>query len=98
VSRADSPHAVRYRVLAAIENDPHAAATYSANFGVGHVHTESIESVGTDDVPSVDVVIGGPPCQGFSNLGRRAHDDPRNSLWRHYVRLLRQSDPGLLRL
>ncbi|GAA1840629.1 DNA cytosine methyltransferase [Pseudonocardia alni subsp. carboxydivorans] len=80
-------------MLAAVENDPHAAATYSANFGAGHVHVGSIENVHTDDVPSVDVVIGGPPCQGFSNLGRRAPDDPRNSLWRHYVRLLRRATP-----
>jgi DNA (cytosine-5)-methyltransferase 1 len=88
----NSTKAVRFKVLAAVENDRAAAATYAANFG-DHVVDESVENVHADDVPSVDVVIGGPPCQGFSNLGLRAPDDPRNSLWRHYVRLLQRATP-----
>ena len=42
-------------------------------------------------MPRADVVVGGPPCQGFSALGRRDPNDPRNKLWRHYVDVL---DPG----
>lgn len=45
----------------------------------------------TFDTPKIDVLIGGPPCQGFSPLGRmvaREFSDPRNRLWQHYVRLL----------
>jgi len=43
------------------------------------------------ETPPVDVLVGGPPCQGFSPLGRmndRLYDDPRNKLWKHYVRIL----------
>jgi DNA (cytosine-5)-methyltransferase 1 len=36
----------------------------------------------------LDILLGGPPCQGFSSAGAKAGDDPRNSLLRHYVRLI----------
>jgi DNA (cytosine-5)-methyltransferase 1 len=44
------------------------------------------------DVPRVDVVIGGPPCQGFSALGKRDPADERNQLWQEFVRVVRESD------
>jgi DNA (cytosine-5)-methyltransferase 1 len=44
-------------------------------------------------IPSADVMIGGPPCQGFSNLGLKALDDPRNQLWREYMRFIRTARP-----
>jgi DNA (cytosine-5)-methyltransferase 1 len=43
------------------------------------------------ETPLIDVLVGGPPCQGFSPLGRMNdwdRDDPRNKLWRHYARIL----------
>lgn len=43
--------------------------------------------------PTADVVAGGPPCQGFSNLGDRVPNDPRNQLWRQYVRCVEQIQP-----
>ena len=36
----------------------------------------------------LDILLGGPPCQGFSSAGVKSSDDPRNSLMSHYVRLL----------
>jgi len=45
------------------------------------------------DFPKADLVVGGPPCQGFSNLGARDPDDPRNSLWRDYMRVVVQANP-----
>lgn len=41
----------------------------------------------------VDVIIGGPPCQGFSTLGKRFIDDPRNKLFKEYVRLVNEIKP-----
>jgi DNA (cytosine-5)-methyltransferase 1 len=46
-----------------------------------------------DAFSRADVIAGGPPCQGFSNLGERVPDDPRNQLWRSYVRAVVQSQP-----
>lgn len=45
--------------------------------------------------PEADVVAGGPPCQGFSNLGERVPNDPRNQLWRHYFRCVEQVNPKI---
>src|SRR5579871_4414038 len=36
----------------------------------------------------IDVLVGGPPCQGFSSAGHRRHDDPRNQLFNSYLRLV----------
>lgn len=36
----------------------------------------------------IDLLVGGPPCQGFSSAGKRRHDDPRNKLFKSYVRLV----------
>lgn len=77
-----------FRPVAAVEHDLAAAATYAANFGEDHVHWGEIEDWVTRRLPDADVVVGGPPCQGFSNLGKRSPLDPRNELWRHYMQTL----------
>lgn len=74
----------------AVEHDPDAAATYMANFG-DHCDTRDIELV--EDFPTADVVIGGPPCQGFSNLGTNDPDDPRNALTLQYMRAVEAIRP-----
>lgn len=45
---------------------------------------------------SVDVLVGGPPCQGFSMAGRRQHDDPRNQLFTQYLRLVEMVKPKIV--
>jgi DNA (cytosine-5)-methyltransferase 1 len=44
----------------------------------------------------IDLVVGGPPCQGFSLAGRRTHSDPRNSLMHEYIRLVKLISPRLI--
>lgn len=80
----------RFRPLLAVEADQDAAETYGANFGKNHVLAERIEDVPA--WPKVDVVIGGPPCQGFSTLNRSGVGPERRLLWWHYLRALRESD------
>lgn len=76
----------RFTPVSAVEKDLAAAATYAENFGgEDHIHWGEIESWVTGDLPEAEVVVGGPPCQGFSNLGKREKTDPRNQLWRRYV-------------
>jgi len=72
-----------FRPVFAVDMDGAAVATARANFG-GHVVEAPIEL--TADYPAGDIIIGGPPCQGFSQLGKRLPNDPRNQLWRYYMR------------
>jgi DNA (cytosine-5)-methyltransferase 1 len=90
--QASTPQ-VQYEPVFAVELEAPLAAIYRANFG-DHVHQGDIASV--EEFPEADVVIGGPPCQGFSPLGRDRDSASRvalNSLWRHFVRALDRSRP-----
>jgi DNA (cytosine-5)-methyltransferase 1 len=83
----------RYRTVKAVEMDPAAAASYAANHG-DVVYAGSIQDwLQTEAVPKVDVVIGGPPCQGFSTLGKQDAEDLRNFLWKHYAETVRRAQP-----
>jgi DNA (cytosine-5)-methyltransferase 1 len=79
-----------FRSVFAVEFDRDAAATYAANFG-DHVARGPIEDVAS--FPAADVVIGGPPCQGFSPLNREAVGFERRGLWREYLRALEAIEP-----
>lgn len=74
----------------AVEWDADAAETYALNFG-DHVFVGPIEEV--ERFPAADVVIGGPPCQGFSPLNMRGVGLDRRALWRPYLRALEESEP-----
>ena len=70
----------------AVEHDQAAARTFKTNFDT-HVFDGDIEFFDVDQYPDADVIIGGPPCQGFSPLGRDRDDISRaglNALWEHY--------------
>jgi DNA (cytosine-5)-methyltransferase 1 len=82
-----------YHPLLAVEFNLHAAATYAANFGEDHAIYGDIKDVTPNQVPRADLVIGGPPCQGFSNLGSKDINDPRNQLWREYLRVVGLAKP-----
>jgi DNA (cytosine-5)-methyltransferase 1 len=88
----------RYESVAAVEHDLAAAATYAANFGEDHVYWGDIGQWVYNKLPDADVVVGGPPCQGFSNLGSRWNRDPRNALWRRYVDALIRIEPKVFLL
>jgi DNA (cytosine-5)-methyltransferase 1 len=74
--------------IGAVEIDAHAAETYSLNVDPEVLAVDIAE---VKRWPEADVVVGGPPCQGFSQLGHRNSNDPRNRLWREYARALRMS-------
>lgn len=78
--------------IGAVEFDSAAADTYESNFGA-HIHRDSggtplaIENVDFGEYAGgVDLLVGGPPCQGFSQLGKGLADDPRNRLWREFIK------------
>lgn len=83
-----------YSTVRAVESDRAAAATYEANHGKSKVFAGSIEDWLTiEEVPSADLVIGGPPCQGFSALGKNDVTDTRNLLWQYYAQTILKSQP-----
>ena len=84
-----------YRSVLAVEWNLHAAATYAANFGEAHTFWGDIADIRDEDIPEVDLVIGGPPCQGFSNLGAKDVNDSRNRLWREYLRVVARARPKI---
>lgn len=46
------------------------------------------------DIPQIDAIFGGPPCQGFSLAGRRRRNDPRNMLFGQYIRVISEVQPN----
>src|ERR1700722_19895832 len=82
-----------FESTSAIEIDAAAARTFKRNFGCP-VFDGPIEKIDTFD--DADVIIGGPPCQGFSPLGRDRDTKSRaqlNNLWKHYLKAIRQIEP-----
>ena len=83
--------------VAAVEFDKAAASTYAANFGSAHLHADDIATFDPEPFRDggADVIMGGPPCQGFSGLGREDPSDPRNELWREYIRVVTTVRPKI---
>src|SRR5437899_9898132 len=77
------------RPVAAVEWDCDAAETYRTNLDL---NVAVVDIAAVSSWPKASVVAGGPPCQGFSQLGSRDPSDPRNRLWREYVRALDESE------
>lgn len=71
----------------------YAAKTYNVNFGSHCVVGDILDIVENrvDEIPRADIVIGGPPCQGFSLLNKNRQDDPRKQLWRPYLDIVAHS-------
>lgn len=89
-----------FTILAGSDNDPDAMATYAANFPEARAITGDIRSAAVkeqilDSARRASVLIGGPPCQAFSQVRNhtRMIDDPRNALYREFVDVLKQTLP-----
>ena len=90
-----------FDVAAAVEIDQIHCATHEHNFPYTGTICASVVDLTADDIrrranlgnAEIDVVFGGAPCQGFSLIGKRAFDDPRNQLVFHYVRIVAELQP-----
>ena len=75
----------------AIDNDDAAIRTHKSNFG-GDAFCVNIEEwLASNTVPAADVLIGGPPCQGFSLLNKNRQGDVRRALWEPYLEIAHRS-------
>ena len=90
-----------FDVVAAVEIDPIHAAGHKLNFPDCAVVCRDVRTLSGREIRSsagignrtIDVLFGGPPCQGFSLIGQRVLDDPRNSLVFHFLRLVTELKP-----
>jgi DNA (cytosine-5)-methyltransferase 1 len=95
-------HRSGFDVIASFDVDPINITTYHENFP----HTLSVRAdvskltgsearklIGLPESVDIDVVCGGPPCQGFSLIGKRLSDDPRNRLLVEFARLIGELRP-----
>ncbi len=90
-----------FDVAAAVEYDPIHCAAHEFNFpgcasmcrSVADIDGRYIREHSAIDGADIDVVFGGAPCQGFSMIGKRNLDDPRNRLVYHFVRLVAELRP-----
>ncbi|MGH6822417.1 MAG: DNA cytosine methyltransferase, partial [Methylocella sp.] len=85
-----------WQVVSAVESDAQACRTHAANFPEVKLHEGDIAGFlkgrgRTKMLPKqpIDVVYGGPPCQGFSQIGPRDLTDPRNLLYKEFIRVCR---------
>jgi DNA (cytosine-5)-methyltransferase 1 len=90
-----------FDIAAAVEIDPIHCAVHEYNFPQSKVICASVTQLTGDKIRAlaelksqdVDLIAGGAPCQGFSMMGKRILDDPRNQLVQHFVRLVSEIQP-----
>lgn len=90
-----------FDVLAAVELDPIHAGIHEYNFPLWTTICQSVTQTTAREIRElsaigdrdIDIVFGGPPCQGFSLMGKRDFNDDRNSLISHFLRLVLELQP-----
>ena len=96
-------HDNHFEIIAANEILPNMARAYSLNHPTVKVYVEDIKDFNAQKIESdlninpseVDIIIGGPPCQAYSTVGKRLIDDPRGKLFQEYYRVLKEFNPKL---
>jgi len=91
-----------YNIISAVEYDKNIAKSYENNHKNVNVIADDIKNVDNNEtfkLGSADIIIGGPPCQGFSMAGARNRngfmDDPRNYLFKHYFNVVKIVRPKI---
>lgn len=88
-----------FELIAATDFDKWACETLRVNHPSTAVIEGDIKQLSSDDLKAavggrdIDVIVGGPPCQGFSQLGKRLKDDPRNEMLYEYWRMVTELRP-----
>lgn len=88
-----------FHVIGGIDFDKASIETFSKNHPNSTAVCGDIKNIDAKEFlksisrKSVDVIVGGPPCQGFSMAGKRDSKDPRNSLFKEFLRFVRELEP-----
>lgn len=90
-----------FEIIGANELLPKMAKAYELNHPAVKVYCKDIKNFGLDDLKKdfdikkgeIDLIVGGPPCQAYSTVGKRIIDDPRGELFQEYYRVLREINP-----
>ncbi|WP_416401972.1 DNA cytosine methyltransferase [Alicycliphilus denitrificans] len=91
-----------FSLAAGVELDRHAHETHALNFpsskslqlDVGKLSGSQLHAAAGVPVGALGGLIGGPPCQGFSSMGRKDPNDARNDLFGHFMRLVAETQPA----
>ena len=90
----------KFNIVAANDNFNAACDTYRTNHSntiliEGDITKKEVKKDLFDAVKNkkIDIIIGGPPCQGFSYAGKRMIDDPRNFLYKEFVEIVKKLEP-----
>jgi len=87
-----------FKIVAGVDNDEHSLKTYSMNhkgtLAIKHdLSMNLFDKIDQIRYENIDVLIGGPPCQGMSIAGKRISDDPRNKLYKAYIDIVKHFQP-----
>ncbi len=83
-----------FKIEFANEYDKTIWETYRYNHPNSPLNTQDIRTINTSDLPDIDGIIGGPPCQSWSIAGaRRGIEDPRGQLFFDYIRIISDKNP-----
>lgn len=83
---------IGFDIIFAIDNDKEAVASYKKNLGEEIIY-EDINKINVKELPKADLVIGGPPCQSFSLVGKRKTTDERAQLVWKYLEIIKEIKP-----
>ncbi|SDE74544.1 DNA cytosine methyltransferase [Riemerella columbipharyngis] len=94
-------HDENFEIIAANEISPKTARAYELNHPTVKMYCKDIKEFGIEDLNrdfrikkgKIDLIIGGPPCQAYSTVGKRLIDDPRGQLFQEYYRILKEIEP-----
>ena len=91
-----------FEIIGGIDFNKEATVTFQHNFKKAKVQCVDITTVKNEDILAdyggVDVIVGGPPCQGFSTANRwqKEMEDPRNKLFYEYIRFVKLLKPKVI--
>lgn len=96
-------HDSNFTIIAANEILEPMAKAYALNHPTVKVYNKDIRNFGIKDLANdfniktgdIDIIIGGPPCQAYSTVGKRLSDDPRGKLFQEYFRVLKEIKPKI---